>query len=550
MAEDRDRLAAALAESQQRLAQLSEALFDAVAIHDDGTIVEVNETCLQLFGYSRQDLVGSRALDLAAPNWQSIVSDHIDSGVQEPCRAQGVRQDGTTFWGEVRSRMVPYEGRSLGMVVIRDISEHHEAELEQSRRLAQERVHRAVLEMESVEDFGRVVQVIGDVLDEMGVEYQAVGLNTLDEQAGTLTAYAMMSGRWSVQAVNELSHPANQELLKYWRLGQVMERVPDADLDELSRRYETDIDRTYDPAVIIDVPFQEGTLVVGLLTRLGENDELIALLQRFCPLVSLGHARTLDMAERASAEEALRHAHDELEQHVEDRTAELRSAIKALQREIGVRQGTEARLKESLQDKDVLLKEIHHRVKNNLQIVCSLLSLQHNQVDDQQVQSHLEDTRNRVMSMALIHESLYQSRDLQKIDMGEYVSALSRQLFESYAVDESRIALHLDTQPVELGIETAIPCGLILNELVSNALQHAFPEGCSGTVRVVLQPEATSGPVLRVCDDGIGLAAQIDVEKAESMGLSLVLTLAGQLGARYQVERQGGTRFSLRLPPV
>lgn len=285
MTKEIDRLEATLAESQQRLDQLSEAVFDAVAIHDDGTIIEVNDTCLQLFGYNRHELVGRRALDLAAADWQ---------------------------------------------VIVRDISEHREAELEQQRRLAQERVHRAVLEMDSVHDFGRVVLVVGDVLNEMGVEYQAVGLNILDEQAGTLTAHAMMSGRLSVQAVNELSHPANQELLKYWRLGQVMERIPDADLRELSRRYDTDTGKTYDPAVIIDVPFQEGTLVVGLLTQLGENDDLIALLQRFCPLVSLGYARALDMAEKVRAEDALREAHDELEQHVQDRTAELRSAIQAL----------------------------------------------------------------------------------------------------------------------------------------------------------------------------------------------------------------------------
>ena len=550
MARMRQNLEDALAESQERLRQLSEAMFEAVAIHDRGTIVEVNETCSQLFGYSRDEAVGRNARDLATPEWRELVAEHIETGTQEPYEARGLRKDGSTFWGEVRARPVPYGGRRLGMLVIRDIDERYEAGLEQRRRLAQERVHRAVLEMESVEDFGHVVEIIAAVLDEMDVEYEAVGLNTIDEAAGTLTGHAIVSGRLIAQSVNELSHPANQDLLGYWRRGEVMERAPDADLRELTRRYSDDTGRRYDPSVIIDVPFAEGTLVVGLHTPPGDNDQLIALLQRFCPLVSLGFARTRDMAERQRAEDALRQAHDELEQRIRDRTGDLSAAVQALQREIAVRQSAEVQLTESLREKELLLKEIHHRVKNNLQIISSLLSLQGGYVADEQVSSHLENTRNRVMSMALIHESLYQSADLHRIDVGEYVTTLCERLFESYGVDQKRIGLRLETEAIPLSIETAIPCGLILNELISNALQHAFPDGRAGSVDIALQGDDAGGALLSVSDDGVGMAAEIDVEGRESLGLVLVQTLARQLGARCQVERQAGTRFTFRLPPT
>jgi two-component sensor histidine kinase len=149
--------------------------------------------------------------------------------------------------------------------------------------------------------------------------------------------------------------------------------------------------------------------------------------------------------------------------------------------------------------------------------------------------------------MALIHESLYQSTQLDRIDMVSYISTLTRRLFESHAVDESRIAVHLETESVELGIEAAIPCGLILNELVSNALQHAFPTDRSGSLSVKLSQDDT-GYRLSVSDDGVGLAADVVIEDSDTLGLTLVHTLCAQLRATYEIQRGPGTAFHLHVP--
>ncbi len=164
----------------------------------------------------------------------------------------------------------------------------------------------------------------------------------------------------------------------------------------------------------------------------------------------------------------------ELEKRVNDRTRELEGALSSLQRENVHRKKAELEIGKSLHEKEVLLKEIHHRVKNNLQIVSSLFFFQSKQVTDPKVLDMFRDGQNRVKSMALIHEKLYQSGDLANIDFKEYIKKLANTLFQSYSVNQSKIKLKLNVQDVEIGVDTAVPCGLIINELISNTLKHAF----------------------------------------------------------------------------
>jgi len=420
----------------------------------------------------------------------------------------------------------------------------------QRRRLALDRVHRAILEMESVEDFGKVVQVIARELQDLGTKFEGIGLNIIDEEEGTLTAYAAFADDLSVQAVHSLEHPVNQELLRHWRRGQVWEREPNEAFREASKGYdvEEDISSRYAPTVVIDSPFVQGTLAVGLHMDVGGNDPLIQLLEEFCSLLSLGYQRGSDMARRQEAEEALRQAHDELEDRVRERTAALGEVNEALQREIGERQQVEEQLKTSLGEKEVLLKEIHHRVKNNLQIVCSLLDLQARYVENQQMLGMFQDSQNRVRSMALIHEKLYESADLARIDLEEYVRELAEGLFNAYGAHAAPIALDVQIQGDDLGIDEAIPCGLIITELVSNAFKHGFPKGRGGTVYVGMQTAEDDEMVLTVRDDGVGFPEDIDFQHTESLGLRLVVNLTRQLRGRIELSRAGGTEFGIRFP--
>jgi two-component sensor histidine kinase len=215
------------------------------------------------------------------------------------------------------------------------------------------------------------------------------------------------------------------------------------------------------------------------------------------------------------------------------------------QKEIDTRTQTEFRIREALGEKEVLLKEVHHRVKNNLQIISSLLNLQSNQIADQKTRDALRESQNRVRSMALIHEKLYQSSDLAKIDFSEYVKSLAADLFRSYQRGLGKVNLIVEADEVALELDRAIPCGLILNELITNALKYAFSEGRYGTLRVELRAGPDHEIKLQVADDGVGMPPGFDYRNADSLGIKLVQSLTAQLDGQLQVEQSNGTVFQI-----
>jgi PAS domain S-box-containing protein len=211
------------------------------------------------------------------------------------------------------------------------------------------------------------------------------------------------------------------------------------------------------------------------------------------------------------------------------------------------RKEAEEQIKATLEEKVVLLKEIHHRVKNNLQVISSLLYLQSEQVADPQVRTVLQDSQNRVRSMALIHEKLYQAKDLVRVDMAEYIQNLSNYLFRSYAAHAGRVRLNVDVAAIQLAIDTAMPCGLIINELVSNALKHGFPDGRTGEIYIKLAQEEHGTYRLVVGDTGVGLPQAFNAVKTSSLGLQLVHTLVRQLDGAIDFSHEGGARFDIRF---
>ena len=245
------------------------------------------------------------------------------------------------------------------------------------------------------------------------------------------------------------------------------------------------------------------------------------------------------------AEQAVKQHNQELEGLVIARTAALTSANEQLQREVEERLRAEEQLRTSLGEKEILLKEIHHRVKNNLQIIYSLLSLQFEHVQDEQVLDMLRDSKHRVRSMALIHEKLYRSQDLAKIDFGEYVNALTTDLLNSYTLSFSALNLKTRVDGVHLSVDTAVPCGLIVNELVTNCLKYAFPDAQEGEINIELQKNRGDEFTLIVGDNGIGLPKEFDFRNTDSLGLQLVNSLAAQLDGAVELDRTNGTTFTI-----
>lgn len=206
------------------------------------------------------------------------------------------------------------------------------------------------------------------------------------------------------------------------------------------------------------------------------------------------------------------------------------------------------RIMDSLREKEVLLKEIHHRVKNNLAVIGSLFYLQSTTTQDERILRTLQDCQDRVRSMALVHERLYLSEDLSSVDFSEYVEELAHQLLRNNSLSEGSVRLQLQCEPVSLSIEQAIPCGLILTELISNALKHAFPDGRSGEIRVSFERISSDELTLSVCDDGVGLPDDVSLESRHSLGMRLVQSLAQQLdGAIAFRRRDPGTEATLTM---
>jgi two-component sensor histidine kinase len=214
--------------------------------------------------------------------------------------------------------------------------------------------------------------------------------------------------------------------------------------------------------------------------------------------------------------------------------------------DITQRKKAEEKVKQSLKEKEMLLKEIHHRVKNNLMVISSLLNLQSQYDKDQEVLGMIKETQSRARSMAIIHERLYQSEDLKTIDFGKYIRTLAMELSRTYRVSPDLVKLHINVEDVKLDINTSIPLGLIVNELVSNSMKHAFPDGRNGEIDIdfYLKDDVYS---LNVCDNGIGFPEDLDFRKTESLGLQLVNTLSGQIDATVELDRSQGTDFIIKF---
>jgi PAS domain S-box-containing protein len=255
-----------------------------------------------------------------------------------------------------------------------------------------------------------------------------------------------------------------------------------------------------------------------------------------------------DVTERKRVEAELKLYQEQLERLVYERTAELAEANSHLQNEIIERRVAEELVTASLAEKEVLLKEIHHRVKNNLQIISTLLDLQSDNIRDEEAIRSFRESQDRIKAMALIHERLYESSDMASIDFGRYIGDLSVNLLDSYQTDPGRVSLKVDCGDISMEIDRAIPCGLIVNELVSNALKHAFPDGRKGEISIRLHSCDDGLVCITVTDNGIGMPSSLDIKKTATLGLQLVNMLARQLGGQVSMESASGTAFTIGFP--
>jgi PAS domain S-box-containing protein len=225
-----------------------------------------------------------------------------------------------------------------------------------------------------------------------------------------------------------------------------------------------------------------------------------------------------------------------------------REVILLAVRDATERTRAEEQIRSSLKEKEVLLKEIHHRVKNNLQVVSSLLKLQAQQHHDKKVQDMFTESIDRIKTIASIHEMLYRSADYTRIDFGAFIDRIVSQSTASYPLNGGRVGMKTDVADISVDLNTAVPCGMLINELVSNAAKHAFPAEREGHIAVIMRQEE-GDIILTVSDDGIGFPDHIDYRNTESLGMQLVLGLVDQLDGTIDFNNTGGTAFTITFRP-
>ena len=236
-----------------------------------------------------------------------------------------------------------------------------------------------------------------------------------------------------------------------------------------------------------------------------------------------------------------------LQKSLEEKNSKLSREIAERKKVEEALRKSEEQIKASLKEKEVLLKEIHHRVKNNLQIINSLLNLQSRGIKDQESQDIFEKCKNRIDSIALVHEKLYQSEDLANVNFGEYVNTLTVRLFDAYSSRLPDVELKINVENLFLQVNKAIPCALVINELVMNSIKHGFPTGKGGEIAVELKMLDTDRVSLSVSDNGVGLPKNFEIAAPATLGMQIINALVGQLHGTLNVDKSKGTKFIINF---
>ncbi|MGB4611147.1 MAG: PAS domain S-box protein [Methanothermobacter thermautotrophicus] len=576
----------ALAESEEKYRTIVESARDAIITGDgNGSIVSWNSAAEKIFGYRAAEMMG-RHIDtiiteenLEKHDFNRIIDREISIMVTD---VEGVRKDGTRVPVEISVFSWNYMDEKFITAVIRDVTERKMAE---DALFESERKFRAVFD--GVEDIITIVEIRENGLPGKYIEVNRAAVEKLgysrDEFLSMIPA--------DMGASREQSYDIIKNLL---RNGSVTFNRTYISRD--GRRIPVEVNSTLlelgEMKVAVSVA-RDITQRLENERRLRESEEkyrsLFNLSPEYILLLDPEDGRILDVNSTLAGTlgipsgELRGRSIYELEFLSDDVKTEFRSKIEVIERDgtlepyemvltdlsgreytvriynklihaegrecllivlndISDLKRTQSMLEKSLAEKELLLKEIHHRVKNNLMIISSLLSLQSRQAKDRETMDLFRESENRTRSMALIHERLYRSEDLKNIDLAEYLGRLASEIFRSYSAD-SRILLKLEIDELKVDVETAVPLGLIVNELLTNAVKHAFPDG-EGMVTVSLRKR--NGTVtLEVSDDGAGFPEDIDWESSPSLGLQLVRSLTKQIDGKVEMISDGGTTFRI-----
>jgi PAS domain S-box-containing protein len=512
------RMVRALRDNERKYRQFIETTHEGVWEIDAETRTRfVNPRMQQLLGYTANEMLGRRLTDFMDDEGRELARQQVErrkAGISESHDSKFSRKDGTALWVRLEtSPVVDEKGEFSGaLAMVADITERRQAEQDQQFLLALAEV------LTIANDSNTARQAVVSGLG-MHLGLQRCHFGDFDNklQSVTIESGWCAPGTQPILGRHDMSRFGGvpQELIQ----GRIVV-VHDTEVDPRTRSLGATGFGAVGVRAMVVVPMHKDGQLVTILTLSSAQPRAWA--QREITLGQAVSERTEMCVERLQNLAVLRDMSKELERRVEARTRELKAA---------------------LTEKEVLLKEIHHRVKNNLQVISSMLNLQAMHISDPAAQAVFAESQGRVQSIALVHETLYESQDLSSVNFAEYIHTLVTTVMQAQMHPDRNIATVIDSDGVLLPVSCAIPCGLIINELVTNSLKHAFPTRTSGVIRVSLHTREGNRVELSVSDDGVGLKPDLDPRRVTSLGLDLVYTFAEQLSAEVELLRENGTTF-------
>lgn len=485
-----------------------------------GTIIECNAAACRELGYARDALIGRSLFDMAEADDRELLVRSLasirETGSLALPHVVLRREQGGVFDASISATAIA-DGSELpaARMLVRDISEIVEAERDHQFQVELGELLRASESIEAL--MARAAARISDYLGLAQCHFCQI-----DRDAGEVLVHRYTRGK---HASKEVATIASYEAVGLGLLLRGKHQV----IDDLATEpgFATKFEQAFAPRglrAFIAIPLMRAGVCVAYF---GVVSEVVrAWTPREVSLVQSSAERAWLWSEHLRSLHDLRELSRGLEKRVEERTRDLVAAVN---------------------EKDVLLKEIHHRVKNNLQVISSMLNLQARQLRDPVLASAFAESQQRIQTIALVHERLYQSPDLSNIGLDEYLRSLVDNVMYAQNATERGITARTEIAGISLPIQRAIPCGLIVNELITNAVKHAFPAGRRGIIRVSMK-HAADEIELVVADDGVGLPPGRDAKKSDSLGLDLVFAFAEQLDATLDIRSEGGAAFTLRFP--
>ncbi len=505
----RKRAEEALQKSEIRFRAMIQNSSDLIRILDHGgRIIYESPSSTRILGYPPDSMIGRDPMEFIHPDDIERVKrdlqevfDTVNTGTPSEFRIR--KADGEYIWVDsIATNLLEVPGVNGIVITTRPIQQRKEAE--QALHQSEERLR---LSLEGA-DAG------------FWDWHLPTGQAVFSDRFYTMLGYEPGEFPATFEGWNALMHPDDRDRILQNLMKQIREKQPQLEIEYRIRAKEGNWVWLLGRGKIVDID-NEG----NPLRMTGVN---------------------IDITNRRMMESEIRSLNAVLEQRVKDRTEALSLANTALEKENTQRLDAEAKIRSALEEKTILLKEVHHRVKNNLQIIVSLLNLQSRYIKDEPTLAAIRESQNRVKAMALVHEKLYRAEDIAHIDLNDYIKFLGTGLFQFYDAKSRGIQFRRDISGVGVDINTAIPLGLIINELISNSLKYAFPEGRTGEVCISVQSSNHDVTVL-FRDNGVGIPGDFDWRNTPSLGLRLVNSLVDQLNGTIELDRSAGTLFTIVL---